>query len=48
MINNESINKEEDLTDDDDDLDEKSGIILQGFLKIYDPETGEIIVEGRA
>lgn len=28
--------------------DENSGILFQGFLKITDPETGEILMQGRA
>jgi hypothetical protein len=28
--------------------DEKSGVIFQSFFKISDPETGEIITQGRA
>jgi hypothetical protein len=28
--------------------DESQGIVVTGFLKIHDPETGEIIVQGRA
>lgn len=28
--------------------DENSGILFQGFLKILDPETGEIYMQGRA
>ena len=28
--------------------DENSGLVLQGFFKITDPETGEIITQGRA
>lgn len=48
MINNESTNNIEENSDDESELDEHSGIILQGFLKIHDPETGEIIVQGRA
>lgn len=30
------------------DPDENSGIVFQGFLKIFDPETGEIYTQGRA
>lgn len=28
--------------------DEQGGMIIQGFLKIHDPETGKVIVQGRA
>lgn len=31
-----------------DPPDENSGILFQGFLKIHDPETGEIYTQGRA
>jgi hypothetical protein len=27
--------------------DEHSGMIVQGFFKISDPESGEIIIQGR-
>jgi hypothetical protein len=28
--------------------DEHPGIAVQGFLKIFDPESGEILAQGRA
>lgn len=28
--------------------DERSGILVQGHIKIFDPETKEVIVNGRA
>jgi hypothetical protein len=28
--------------------DENPGIAVQGFLKIFDPESGEILAQGRA
>ena len=28
--------------------DEQGGIVVQGFFKISDPESGEIIIQGRA
>ena len=28
--------------------DESSGLVVQGFLKIFDPESGEILAQGRA
>lgn len=31
-----------------EDPDENSGIVFQGFLKIFDPETGEVYTQGRA
>ncbi len=49
MINNDN----NDQTDEDnpgkiDTPDEQPGIVVQGFLKIFDPETGEVITQGRA
>lgn len=32
----------------DDEPDENTGIVVQGFFKISDPESGEIILQGRA
>jgi len=31
-----------------DEPDENTGIVVQGFFKISDPESGEIILQGRA
>ncbi len=31
----------------DDIPDEDAGILIEEFLKIYDPETGEVFFEGR-
>ncbi len=28
--------------------DEKPSLVVQGFFKIYDPESGEVMVQGRA
>lgn len=28
--------------------DEQGGIVVQGFFRIIDPETGQIITQGRA
>lgn len=28
--------------------DETSGILVEGFIKIHDPDTGEVFVEERA
>ena len=30
-----------------DKLNEKSGVLLQGHIKIHNPETGEILVDKR-
>lgn len=46
------INIEQDSTNEENEQpnepDENSGILFQGFLKISDPETGEIYTQGRA
>ena len=42
-MNNEP-NKEEKKTPN---LDENSGVLVEGFLEISDPETGEIILQRR-
>ena len=49
MINND--NQPEMEHNSDPDLvkpDEQSGVAMQGFIKIFDPESGEIIAQGRA
>ena len=43
--NTDNIEPEKEETPKPDD---KSGILFQGFLKITDPETGEIYMQGRA
>lgn len=52
MINIENNNQEpvqeQKNNQEDDQPDEHGGIYLQGFLRIHDPETGEIILQGRA
>lgn len=52
MINIENTLKEsveeQEKTQEDHQPDEHGGILLQGFLRIHDPETGEIILQGRA
>jgi len=49
MINKETDDKSLE-TEDQNPVkpDENSGILFQGFLKISDPETGEIYTQGRA
>jgi len=51
MINIETEDKSEKPDENKQETqkpDDKSGILFQGFLKITDPETGEIYVQGRA
>jgi hypothetical protein len=50
MINNDNNqDPEEKKTEDTATVpDESSGIAVQGFLKIFDPESGEILAQGRA
>jgi hypothetical protein len=52
MINNDSPNKmQEELEPtppENHEPDDSGGIFVQGFLKIFDPETGKIITQGRA
>ena len=36
--------KKEDTLPSNDTVDEKGGIFVRGILKIFDPESGEIIV----
>lgn len=38
----------EDKEGNDDIPDEDCGILIEEFLKIYDPETGDVHYEGRA
>lgn len=51
MINNDNIGSDGENTAELKDTlpqpDEKSGTVFQGFLKIFDPESGEILVQGR-
>lgn len=51
MINTETSNQEpvQDIEQQESSApDEHGGIHVQGFLKISDPESGEIILQGRA
>lgn len=51
MINNDNVDSDgqniEDSKDKVPQPDEKSGTVLQGFFKIFDPESGEVLVQGR-
>lgn len=50
MINNdkELSNEEPQVTETDDQQpDDHPGIAVQGFLKIFDPESGEVFAQGR-
>jgi hypothetical protein len=43
------INKEDtEVLEEKTTPDENTGILVQGFFKISDPETGEIIIQGRS
>lgn len=49
MINNDNNQKDEDKEVKQVDMpDEQPGIAVQGFLKIFDPDSGEVILQGRA
>lgn len=49
MINNDNTQIEENKEPEKIDTpDEHPGLSVQGFLKILDPETGEVIIQGRA
>lgn len=51
MINNDNDQNLEQKTTEEAAKtipDESSGIAVQGFLKIFDPESGEILAQGRA
>lgn len=52
MINNDNADSDNKNIDKPTETtpnkpDERAGTVVQGFLKIFDPETGEIIVQGR-
>jgi hypothetical protein len=51
MINNDKELSKEDQPDNQDDNqalpDEHPGVAVQGFLKIFDPESGEVFAQGR-
>lgn len=48
MINNDNDQVKTEKVETVDTPDEHSGIALQGFLKIFDPESGEVLAQGRA
>jgi hypothetical protein len=45
---NSNTEQQQEVEEPDTKPDEDSGIVVQGFLKITDPESGEIILQGRA
>jgi hypothetical protein len=49
MINNDNTDSNENNIDESKEKnpDEKSGTVIQGFIKIFDPESGEVLVQGR-
>lgn len=51
MINKDNDNTDQEKNDREpektDKPDEHPGIAVQGFLKIFDPESGEVLVQGR-
>jgi hypothetical protein len=54
VINNHIDKNQLELPDHEEDVvvdkkpDEKPSLVVQGFFKIYDPESGEVMVQGRA
>jgi hypothetical protein len=50
MINNDNdpLDQEQKPVESVTTPDEHPGIAVQGFLKIFDPESGEILAQGRA
>lgn len=47
MINNDKEPQEQSDNSESTTPDEQPGIFVQSFLKIFDPESGEIIAQGR-
>jgi len=47
-INKSMEEKQQETPQSEKKPDEKGGIVLQGHLKIFDPETKEVYVNGRA
>lgn len=49
MININNTNNEQEKNNNNNDLkpDENSGVIVQEFFRISDPETGETLTQGR-
>lgn len=48
MINNDNVSTDEKTQEATATPDENNGVAVQGFIKIYDPESGEILVQTRA
>ena len=50
MINKDNSSDEEILETDTEEKtpDDAGGFFVQGFIKIFDPESGKIITQGRA
>lgn len=48
MINNDNDQLKTEKVEEIASPDEHPGIAVQGFLKIFDPESGEILAQGRA
>lgn len=46
QINN--LDADAEITESKSNPEERSGIYIQGFLKITDPESGDILLETRA
>lgn len=50
MINNDKELSEDNQTEEpvkNTEPDEHPGVAIQGFLKIFDPESGEVFAQGR-
>lgn len=47
MINNDKEPQEQLVNNEKTIPDEQPGVFVQSFLKIFDPESGEIIAQGR-
>lgn len=48
MVNTTKPEDIEEVLEEDNKPDEHSGLLLESFFKISDPETGEILRQGRA
>lgn len=51
MINTENMSEpqvEETSQDTANEPDENGGLLVQGYFRIVDPESGKVIVQGRA
>ena len=47
-MDDKNNNKEEQATPNQTAPDETSGILIEGFIKIFDPETKEVYIQERA